>query len=299
MTDLFCLLLEKLEPSHILLIMVVGMGAYLILQLKNRKGEIRQTDKLISNLTDQINKLMSKILLMKEPDISGLENKVDKLDHSSTGLTTTLDRVNTETRMLMDHLSGTVSDVKFFDNNHDAFRHLINLHEESKAYIKATRYSQKSIQTVHEYWDVVRKYALDSSTVYKRITSIRSVEALDSVCDMILELRDAEDFQLGLTTDIEFMELLIFDGKKAVQCFHKDDFVIYSALSLSHEVPLIGVELVGRFESMFDLMWQYADMIIDIKRDVKGSKEVAIETTEKIREYFLPRIEIIADKKTA
>ena len=172
--------------------------------------------------------------------------------------------------------------VRYFKHQNQAFAYLTRMHVEAESHMKATRYSQRAIQAQPEYWAEVVRVARDPHISYRRLTSLTSQAALDSVRAQVKELADARAFLLALTGEIADFEIVVRDGEECVICFHKDDFIVYSALGFDARTPGGGALTFRTYESMFDLMWSRALTVIDFERDVAGDAGKMAATLERI-----------------
>jgi hypothetical protein len=111
---------------------------------------------------------------------------------------------------------------------------------------------------------------------------LTSQTALESVRAQVKELADARSFLLALTGEIADFEIVLRDGEECLVCFHKDDFIVYSALGFDARTPGGGALTFRTYESMFDLMWSRALMTIDFERDVAGDPAKIAATLERI-----------------
>jgi hypothetical protein len=110
--------------------------------------------------------------------------------------------------------------------------------------------------------------------------------ALESVLSIVRELRDAKSFYLGVTGEVADFEIVLRDGEECLVCFHKDDFIIYSALGFDAETPKGGALALRMYEAMFDRMWSRACLLIDFERDVAGTDEGLRTTEERVRQTY-------------
>lgn len=176
--------------------------------------------------------------------------------------------------------------VRYFKHQNQAFAYLTHLHRVTESHVKATRFSQRAIQDQTDYWEEVCRVARAPGIAYRRLTSLTSDVALESVLSIVRELRDAKSFYLGVTGEVADFEIVLRDGEECLVCFHKDDFIIYSALGFDAETPKGGALALRMYEAMFDRMWSRACLLIDFERDVAGTDEGLRTTEERVRQTY-------------
>lgn len=176
--------------------------------------------------------------------------------------------------------------VRYFKHQNLAFSYLTHMHRMAESHIKATRFSQRAIQDQSEYWSEVCRVAREPHVVYRRLTSLTTQVALDSLLSMLRELRDARSFYLGLTAEVADFEIVLRDGEECLVCFHKDDFIVYSALGFDVETPRGGALTMRMYEAMFDRMWGRTVAVIDFDREVANDDRLLEAAEQKLRATY-------------
>lgn len=176
--------------------------------------------------------------------------------------------------------------VRYLKHQNQAFAYLTRMHRMAESHMKATRFSQRAIQAQPDYWKEVVRVARDPHISYRRLTSLTSKSALDSIRDQVQELADARSFYLALTGEVVDFEVVVRDGEECLICFHKDDLILYSALGFDAKTPGGGALTFRTYETMFDQMWHRALTFIDFERDVAGDPEKVKATLERIEKTY-------------
>jgi len=175
---------------------------------------------------------------------------------------------------------------EFCRNQSDSFQRLTALHYRATSHIKATRFSDRAIQDRSHYWQAVVDRAHDPEITYYRLMSVQSRDSLHSVLSIVDQLKTARNFRLALTRSSHPFEIILRDGDEVVFCFHKGDFVVYAGLAFDGEENPGSQRVVALFESMFDEMWEAAEMHVNFRNEVGGDGVRAETVKREIRSCF-------------
>jgi hypothetical protein len=169
-----------------------------------------------------------------------------------------------------------LGNVRFYPSEGETFRRLAGMTWRAQRVVKATRLSPGDITMATEgYWEEVKRKACDPSVFSIRIHSLAhpAKKPVRNVCRLIEELRDAQNFQLGIAFFENEFEIIMSDNKECIVCFHQLGQIIGNGLHFDSTLPK-GKEIVDNFGETFTGMQTRCHVLIDFDEWVNTKDDI-------------------------
>jgi hypothetical protein len=169
-----------------------------------------------------------------------------------------------------------LANVRFYDSQDETFRRLAAMTWRAKSVVKATRFSPGDItQSTGDYWQEIKEKACDPNVRSIRIHSLAhpGKGPVENLSKLVEQLKDAQNFQLGIAFFENEFELIIADDQECIVCFHQPWEIIGNGLHFDSTLPK-GKDIVERFVRTFDDMRGRCHVLVDFDKWVSTPDDI-------------------------
>lgn len=203
------------------------------------------------------------------------ESVLTKLGTMSEPVGTKLDKFDAKIEAVERNLI-PLANVRFYDSQDETFRRLAAMTWRAKGVVRATRFSPGDITgATGDYWKEIKEKACDPNVRSIRIHSLAhpTKGPVENLSKLVEELKDAQNFQLGIAFFENEFEIIIADDQECIVCFHQPGEIIGNGLHFDSTLPK-GKGIVDKFVHTFGDMRGRCHVLVDFDKWVSTPDDI-------------------------